>query len=127
MSRKKAEEPVDLSPDETDEMPIVPYRVLYSDIPFYSDPECKNEVPEARIAILEMLDPDDKVKELDVVPVLKKYKPGQLLRWNLNNKTEWEESWYRHPKTGQIERAWSLHVEFTGAVISAQSAQNFEH
>ncbi|MCZ6878586.1 MAG: hypothetical protein O7G29_10645 [Acidobacteria bacterium] len=127
MFRQKAKEEVDLSPDETDEMPIVPYRVLHTDIPFYSDPECKNEVPEATIAILEMLDPDDKLEELDVVPVLKKYEPGQLLRWNLNNKTMWEESWYRHPETGKIERAWSNHVEFTGAVISAQSAKHFKH
>ena len=127
MSGQKATEQVDLSPDKTDEMPIVPYRVLYADIPFYSDPECKNEVPEARIAILEMLDPDDKVKELDIVPVLKKYEPGQLLRWNLNNKAEWEESWYRHPETGKVERAWTFHVEFIGAVISDQSASRFEH
>ncbi len=122
MSRRKAEEPVDLSPDETNEMPIVPYRVLYTEIPFYSDPECQNQVPEARIAILEMLDPDDKVKELDVVPVLKKYEPGQLLRWNLNNKTMWEESWYRHPETGQIERAWSNHVEFIGQIVRSPLA-----
>ena len=62
MSRQKDTEQVDLSPAETDEMPIVPYRVLHTDIPFYSDSECKNEVPEARIAILEMLDPDDEVE-----------------------------------------------------------------
>ena len=117
MVRQKAKEEVDLSPDETDEMPIVPYRVLHADIPFYSDPECKNEVPEARILILEMLDPDDELKELDVVPVMKKYEPGQLLRWNLNNKTMWEESWYRHPETGEIERAWSHHVEFIGQIV----------
>ena len=122
MFGRKVQEQVDLSPGETDEMPIVPYRVLYTDIPFYSDPECKNEVPEAKIAILEMLDPDDELKELDVVPVQKKYEPGQLVRWELNNKTMWDESWYRHPDTGQIERAWSHHVEFIGQIVRSPRA-----
>ena len=102
-------------------MPVVPYRVLYADIPFYSDSECTQEVVAARIAILDALDPDDELKELDVVPSLNRYEPGQLVRWTLDNKNLWEESWYKNPETGQIERAWTIHVEFIGQVLTQQA------
>ncbi len=108
-------------PEHSDEMPVVPYRVLYANIPFYSDPECTKEVATARIAILEALDPDDELRELDVVPSLNRYEPGQLVRWTLDNKNLWEESWYKNPETGQIERAWTIHVEFIGQVLSQQA------
>ena len=107
----------------TDEMPLVPYRVLYSDIPFYSDPECKEQVAEATIAVVEALDPDELHHELDVVPTLLQYQPGQLVTWSLNHKRVWEECWYKNPETGQIERAWKFHVEYTGQVISPQAQE----
>jgi hypothetical protein len=44
----------------------------------------------------------------------------------LNNKQLWEESWYRNPETGQIERAWTLHVEFVGQVLSQQTLKENE-
>lgn len=121
-----SEVPTQRDPEQTDAMPIVPYRVLYADIPFYSDAECKKEVAEARISILEALDPDDELVEWDVVPSLNRYEPGQLLQWTLNNKQLWEESWYRNPETGQIERAWTLHVEFVGQVLSQQTLMENE-
>ena len=113
--------PTQRDPQYSDEMPVVPYRVLYADIPFYSDSECTQEVVAARIAILDALDPDDELKELDVVPSLNRYEPGQLVRWTLDNKNLWEESWYKNPETGQIERAWTIHVEFIGQVLSRQA------
>ncbi|MDA2928546.1 hypothetical protein MYX84_01145 [Acidobacteria bacterium AH-259-O06] len=111
----------DPNPSVTDQMPTVPYRVLYTNIPFYSDTECKNEVAEAKIVILEALDPDEPYKELDIAPTLKNYKPGQLVTWTSNNKKLWEESWYKHPETGQIEQAWTFHVGFTGELISERT------
>jgi hypothetical protein len=113
--------PTQRDPQHSDEMPVVPYRVLYADIPFYSDPECTKEVVAAKIAILEALDPDDAFRELDVVPSLNRYEPGQLVRWSLDNKNLWEESWYKNPETGQIERAWTIHVEFIGQVLTQQA------
>ena len=115
------ETPTQRDPNESDEMPQVPYRVLYANIPFYSDSECKQEVAEGRIAVLEALDPDDEFLELDVVPTLNRYEPGRLVRWTLNNKKLWEESWYKNPENGQIERAWTTHVEFNGEVLSQQA------
>jgi hypothetical protein len=116
---KKIEDPA--IPDEVDEMPAIPHRVLYVDLPFYSDPECTQETKDGRLMILEPIDPDDPVKELDVVPTRKKYAVGQLLEWDLYKDKMWEESWYRHPETGKIERAWKLHVEFIGRVVSERA------
>jgi len=118
LKRKPKEILVETVPATTDWMPVVPYRVLHNEIPFYSDPECKQEVPDAKIVILEALDPDDSYKELDVLPTLKKYEIGQLVDWNLNNKRIWEKSWYQNPETTKIERAWILHIEFVGNVVS---------
>ena len=120
---KVKDQQIDRHPGESDEMPVVPYRVLYTDIPFYSDPECKNEVQEAKITILDALDPDDQFRELDIVPTVNQYEAGQLVRWTLNNKKLWEESWYKNPETGRIERAWSIHVEFKGQIISQKALE----
>ncbi len=113
----------DPKPEETDELPFIPYRVLYSDLPFYDDPACENEVTDACIAILEALDPDDELMELDVLPTRKEYQPGQLVTLTLNNKRLWEECWYRNPETLQIEQAWTLHVEFIGQVINEKTQE----
>ena len=110
-------------PEETDDMPVVPYRVLYTDLPVFSDPECRNQIPDARIAILLPLDPDDQILELDVVPTRYSYQPGQIITWELNNKRTWEAGWYRNPDTGQVEQAWTMHVEFIGQVIQPKTLE----
>lgn len=123
LRRKPETEPYDTDPGETDTMPVVPYRVLYADLPFFSDSDCTDPVSGASIAILEGLDPDDELHELDVVPSRKSYQPGQLVSWFLNHKQIWEECWYRNPETGQVERAWTVHAEFTGQVISKKAQE----
>ena len=110
-------------PEKTDDMPIVPYRVLYTDLPVYSDPECRNQIPDARIAVLLPLDPDDQILELDVVPTRYSYQPGQIITWELNNKRTWEAGWYRNPDNGQVEQAWTMHVEFIGEVIQPKTLE----
>ena len=107
----------EVSPETSDKIPVVPHKVLCSEIPFYSDPECTDRVPNAHIIILRPLDPDG-YDILEVVPSRKTYTPGQYLTWHLNNKKMWESCFYRNPLTGQIEEAWSLHVEYAGRVLS---------
>jgi len=111
----------DPNPGQTEELPALPHRVLYADIPFYSDPECKQQVADGTILILQSLDPDDPVQELDIAPTRKRYQPGQIVTWDLNNKKLWERAWYRDPESGEIEQAWSFHVEFIGKVVSPQA------
>ncbi|HXK58652.1 MAG TPA: hypothetical protein PLP42_02050 [Acidobacteriota bacterium] len=113
----------DPNPGQLDELPTIPHRVLYAGIPFYSDPECKNQVTDGTILILEALDPDDPVQELDVAPTRKNYEPGQIVAWDLNNKKLWEKCWYRNPETGNIEQAWTYHVEFIGKVVSPRALE----
>lgn len=115
--RRKKQAVVSDIPETTDEVPVVPYRVLYVELPFYMDPECTREVTDARIVVLEAQDPSDPPLEKDVVPSRKRYQVGQMVTWSLNNKKSWEEAWYRNPETGRIERAWTMHVEFIGEVI----------
>jgi len=125
-TRKSAAPPTesfDPKPEETDELPLIPYRVLHTDIPFYEDPACEKEVTDARIAILEAIDPDDERMEVDVLPTRKIYQPGQLVTLTLNNKRLWEHCWFRNPETQQIEQAWTLHVEFIGLIISEKTLE----
>jgi hypothetical protein len=109
-------------PDYTDKMPVVPHKVLHADVPFFSDAECQNQVADATIAILRPLDSDSFV-QTDVVPTRKIYQVGQYVTWLLNKEKLWEDCYYRDPETGRIERAWTLHVEFVGSVISKEAIE----
>ncbi len=114
---------IGVEPETTSKMPVVPYKVLINDIPFYADPQCQKEVAGARIAILRPLDPDG-FDELDIVPCRKQYAPGQYLTWNLNNKKLWEDCYYQNPLSGKVELAWTMHVEFVGLVVSDQTIES---
>lgn len=104
-------------PETTSKVPLVPYKVVAAGIPFYRDPECSQEVPDARLCILRALDPDQPVLELDLVPTFRRYRKGDYVTWVLNSKKLWEACWYRDPKTGETKQAWNFHVEFLGSVI----------
>ena len=104
-------------PEETTSMPERPYRVLHADLPFYSDSKCEKEVEGARLVVLRCEDPAQNQKTIECMPVVKKYRQGQIVSWDLNNKRLWELSWYRNPDTGQVERAWAQSVEFTGKTV----------
>lgn len=115
-------------PEQTDTVPVVPFKVMEADVPIYSDPGCKQQVEEGRILILLGLDPDEKIVEEEIVPTRMRYQKGQYVTWSFNSKKIWEDCWYRDPRTGDICKAWPLHVEFVGAVISSEAAaQNEDH
>jgi|WetSurMetagenome_2_1015567.scaffolds.fasta_scaffold192335_2 hypothetical protein len=118
--RKKSEvveEVFDPNPEIVNTMPARPYRVLYADLAFYSDPECKGKVDDARLVVLRSEDPKQQHQVQECVPARKKYKVGQLVDWNLNNKRIWQNNWYINPETGKAEMAWVQAVEFTGNVV----------
>lgn len=103
-------------PETTSLKPTSPYRVLQVDLPFYSDPECRNQVPNARLILLISEDPVEPLKVPEALPTTKRYRPGQIVQWGLSNKRLWEECWYRDPEDGRVKRAWTRSVEFTGKV-----------
>ncbi len=116
--KKKPEEVQDPTiPEISLIMPLVPYKVMATDLPIYLDPNGKEAESEYRIAILMALDPDDPVMEPEIVPTRIKYNVGDYVDWSLNSKKLWEQRWYRNPETGKVERAWTFHVEFLGRLI----------
>ena len=58
------------------------------------------------------------------MPVLKNYRKGQTVCWELNNKQQWEDAWYVNPETGKGEKAWVLAVEFCGSVVEIAGAKS---
>lgn len=113
----------DPEPAVTDKMPVAPYRVVRTDIPFYSDAGGTEQVEEARIITLKALDPDLQIGDEEVVPTRKKYKAGQLVTWQVNTQHGWGDSWYRDSQTEAIKKAWTFHVEFQGEVLSEKVIQ----
>lgn len=110
-------------PDVTDKIPVVPLKVLQVGIPFYRDPECTRRVPDATLMVLQALDPTDEVQEFDIVPTTLEYEVGQYVTLGFDNKRLWEDCYYRDPETGEIRKAWAIHVDFVGDVINSQAVE----
>jgi hypothetical protein len=117
-SRKSPKADFDPKPEIVAKMPVRPYLVLHANLPFYSDPECKNEVTVARLVILRSEDPRQQHHPVDCMPTRKNYSKGQILRWEIDNKRQWEDAWYIDPETGNIHKAWARAVEFLGVVVN---------
>ena len=115
--RSDMNEVFDPNPEVLHTMPARPYRVLHADLAFYSDPECKRQVNDARLVVLRSEDPRQQHQVQDCLPTRKKYEVGQIVDWDLNNKRIWQDNWYINPETGKAEVAWVQAVEFTGRVI----------
>jgi hypothetical protein len=120
--RKSSNNPemYDPNPEVTETMPARPYKVLYVDLTFCSDPECKSPVEGARLVVLRSEDPRQPHQVQECMPTRKKYSVGQVVQWDLNNKKIWQDSWYRNPETGNTEKAWIQAVEFVGKVVKRQ-------
>ena len=110
-------------PNVVDSVPLVPFKVVETDIPFFRDSECRQPVEEASIAILLALDPEDSILEHELVPTTLRYSKGDYVTMNLDSKKLWEESWYKDPSTGQIVKAWEIHVNFVGDLISESAVK----
>ncbi|MEJ2078971.1 MAG: hypothetical protein P8020_11460 [Acidobacteriota bacterium] len=109
------------TPSITKKVPLVPFKVLETGIPFFRDKECTQQIPDATLAIIQALDPDDEVQELDIVPTTKTYEKGQYVTLAFDNKKLWEDCYYRDPDGGEILKAWRIHVNFIGEVIEPQA------
>jgi hypothetical protein len=123
MSEEQKRDSTTGEPEIVDSVPLVPFKVIETDIPFFRDSECQEVVEDARIAILQALDPEDAILEQELVPTTVKYNKGDYVTMNLESKKLWEESWYKDPYTGKIEKAWEVHVSFVGARISESALE----
>jgi hypothetical protein len=117
--RSREPEVFDPNPGNTDCMPARPYRVLHADLLFFSDPQCRSRVEGACLVVLDSEDPMQQHQVRECMPTRKRYKAGQLVEWDLNNKKIWPSSWYINPETGAGEMAWTQAAEFVGRVVTA--------
>ena len=113
---KKAEAVFDPNPGFIEVMPARPYRVLHADLPFYADPECREESKGARLVVLQCEDPAQQQRPIECMPVLKRYQKGQMVQWEINHKRGWEAAWYVDPDHGAKVKAWTHAAEFMGRV-----------
>jgi hypothetical protein len=116
---RRSEIEFDPNPSVLRQMPARPYKVLHADLPVYSDSSCKAETNGVRMVILRCEDPKQTHRPTECMPSRKRYSKGQVVSWELNNKSVWNEAWYRNPETGKPEKAWSRAVEFEGRVVEA--------
>jgi len=105
-------------PEFIDKVPLVPFKVIAAGIPFYSDEKCENEVRDARLIIIQALDPEDDILELEIMPTTQAYQVGQYVTLALEHKRIWGECWFKDPESGEVSRAWKVHVDFIGDVVS---------
>lgn len=123
MSSNSNVETVTSEPEIVDSVPLIPFKVIDTEIPFFRDSQCQERVEGAWIAILLALDPEDQIIEQELVPTTKKYNKGDYVTMNLESKKLWEESWYKNPNTGRVEKAWEIHVAFVGHRISESALE----
>ncbi len=110
-------------PGTTNKVPLVPFKVLEAGIPFYTDEACTRMVEDACIYILQDLDPDDPIRELDIVPSTNKYEKGSYVNIGYDAPKLWEDCWFRDPDTGEIQKAWTLHTNFIGERILPEAIE----
>ncbi len=122
--KTKIEKDLDQNPGTIYKMPARPYRVVHTGLPFYSDPECKMKVQDANLIVLQSEDPKQKHPVQECLPTRKKYRIGQLVQWDLNNKKVWQNCWYKNPESGAAEKAWVQAVEFIGKIINAERSNS---
>lgn len=92
-------------------------RVAYTNIPIFSDRECRNQVEVGKAVILETTHPDGRTKSFRIFPTTRTYLPGQTLSWEWDRTKRWGECWYRDPENHVIKPAWSGSLEFAGRPI----------
>ncbi len=107
----------------TNKVPLVPFKILEAGIPFYTDAACTKMVEDACIYILQDLDPDDPIRELDIVPSTNKYEKGSYVNIGYDAAKLWEDCWLRDPDTGEIQKAWLLHTNFIGESILPEAIE----
>ena len=104
-------------PNTTSKVPLVPFKILEANIPFFADEACTQLVPKAVLLILQPLDPEDSIQELMIVPTTLRYEANQYVNLIFENTVLWEDCWFKDTSSGEIQKAFNIHVAFNGEVI----------
>jgi hypothetical protein len=81
----------------------------------YSDPQGKSRREDIHAVVLQTTSPGGASTRLRVFPTTRThFEEGKRVAWEWNPKLIVNESWFRHPDTGQIEHGWNSSMEFIG-------------
>ncbi len=84
-------------------------------VPIYSDPECKNEISDAKGIILKTESSSGSKVFYRIFPSTKThFKKGTRVSWEWSFEKRWKDAWYRDPDSNEIKPAWSSSAEFIG-------------
>lgn len=84
-------------------------------VDIYSDAEGRDLRTNVKGLVLETTSPGGAQKNLRVFPTTRThFEKGRRVAWEWNSDVVVEESWFRHPDTGNLEYAWGQSMEFVG-------------
>lgn len=89
--------------------------VHYKGVPVYSDPDCKQQIPNVKGVILRTESPSGARVFYRIFPSTKThFRKGKRVAWEFSFENTWSDAWYRDPETGEIKLAWNSAAEFVG-------------
>jgi hypothetical protein len=89
--------------------------VYHPGVEVYSDPEGKNIREGVKAVVLETTSPGGASKALRVYPTTRThFQKGKKVAWEWNEHRIFDESWYKHPDTGEVTYGWNESMEFVG-------------
>ncbi len=84
-------------------------------VDLYSDPECRNRLPDVKGVILEVTSPNGVSKKFRIFPTTRThFVKGRRVAWEWSFDRTWGETWYKDPTTGEVKPAWKSAAEFIG-------------
>jgi hypothetical protein len=81
----------------------------------YSNADATVTIADARGVVLETTSAGGAMKSLRIFPSTRThFERGREVAWEWNNESRWGPTWYRHPDSGEVEKAWDGSLEFIG-------------
>jgi hypothetical protein len=99
-------------------IPHTKHFVFKKNIELYSDKKLEHIRNDVVGIIIENISPNGLEKHYQIFPTTKRdYEEGLHVAWEWSFDNIWDESWYRNPKTNEIESAFTGSAEFVGRPI----------
>jgi len=85
-------------------------------VKLYSDPDCTQEISDAKGLILETTSPGKAEVSKRIFPTTRSdyYQKGKQVTWEWNLSKVWQQTWYIDPDTEEKQKAWDSAGEFVG-------------
>lgn len=90
------------------------HTVAFEPVPLFSDPEGTVELPDVKGLVLTVTSPGTALTSRQIFPTTRDhYVVGKDVTWEWGP-TQWGDTWYRDPETGEVKPAWLGSMEFIG-------------